>query len=124
MNGWSEGELAAIGRAEEIQLAADRADRTRGPAVPVWIVRVDDDLYVRSFRGPTGAWYRRAQRHRSGHIRVDAIERTVRFTNADPGARAQIDQAYRAKYGRYGASYIQPMTSDSVAETTLRLEPA
>ena len=25
------------------------------------------------------------------------------------------------KYGRYGSRYVTPMTSDSVAETTLRL---
>jgi hypothetical protein len=34
-----------------------------------------------------------------------------------------MDDAYRVKYGRYGRSYVKPMTSDSAAETTLRLEP-
>jgi hypothetical protein len=27
------------------------------------------------------------------------------------------------QYGRYGSSYVTAMTSDSVAETTLQLEP-
>ena len=34
------------------------------------------------------------------------------------------DEAYRVKYGRYGSSYVKPMTSDSTAETALQLKPA
>ncbi len=49
MSGWSHSELATIGTADEIHIAPDRADHTPGPAVPIWVVRVGDDLYV----GPT-----------------------------------------------------------------------
>jgi hypothetical protein len=123
MSGWTDSELATIGTADEIYIAPDRADHSPGPAVPIWVVRVDDDLYVRSYRGPSGSWYRRARRNRSGRIRVGGIDRAVRFTAADAGVRAKVDEAYSAKYGRYSSSLVRPMISDAVAETTLKLQP-
>jgi hypothetical protein len=123
MSGWSDSELATIGRADEIHIAPDRADHTPGPAVPIWVVRVGDDLYVRSYRGPSGSWYRRARRNGSGRIRVGGVDYAVRFTAADPGVRTQVDEVYLDKYGRYGSSLVRPMVSDTVAETTLQLQP-
>jgi hypothetical protein len=124
MSGWSERDLDMIGAAEEIIVVPDRADGTRGRAVPIWVVRVGDELYVRSYRGPSGGWYRRARSRGSGRIRSGVDEFRVRFSEvAAPELRPQIDQAYRVKYGRYG-SLVTTMTSDSVAETTLQLQPA
>jgi hypothetical protein len=125
MSRWSERDLDLIGAADEIIVAPDRADHTPGPAVPIWVVRVGEALYVRSYRGPSGGWYRRARGNGTGRIRSDGEEFRVRFSEvAGPVLRAQIDEAYRAKYGRYGSSYVTPMASDSAAETTLQLEPA
>jgi hypothetical protein len=123
MSEWSASDLGMIGTADEIHVAPDRADHTPGPAVPIWVVRGGSDLYVRSYRGPSGSWYRRARRNGSGRIRVGGIDHAVRFTSADPSVRTQVDEAYRAKYGRYGDSSVRPMTSDTVAETTLQLQP-
>jgi hypothetical protein len=123
MSGWTDSELATIETADEIHIAPDRADHSTGPAVPIWVVRVDDDLYVRSYRGPSGSWYRRARRNGSGRIRVGGIDRAVRFTAVDAGVRAKVDEAYSAKYGRYSSSLVRPMISDTVAETTLQLQP-
>ncbi|HZA72055.1 MAG TPA: DUF2255 family protein [Propionibacteriaceae bacterium] len=121
MSGWSQADLATIGEADEIEVAPDRADHTAASWVPIWVVRVGDELYVRSFRGPSGSWYRRARDTGHGRIRVAGTERTVVFITAEPSTRTEVDDAYRAKYGRYGSSYITPMISDSVAGTTLRL---
>jgi hypothetical protein len=63
MSGWSDSELTTIGTADEIHIAPDRSEHTPGPAVPIWVVRVGNDLYVRSYRGPSGSWYRRARRN-------------------------------------------------------------
>jgi uncharacterized protein DUF2255 len=38
-----------------------------------------------------------------------------------PAVRAGIDTAYRAKYGRYGSSSIDAMTTPAVAAATLQL---
>jgi hypothetical protein len=124
MSGWSDSELATIGTADEIHIAPARADRRPDPpSVPIWVVRVGDDLYVRSYRGPSGSWYRRARRNGSGRIRVGGVDHAVRFAAADTTVRTQVDDAHRAKYGRYGSSLVRPMISDTVAETTLQLQP-
>jgi len=125
MSGWSERDLALICAADEIIVAPDRADHTPGRAVPIWVVRVGDELYVRSYRGSSGGWYRLARGNGNGRIRLGGEEFRVRFSEGTaPELRAQIDEAYRVKYGRYGSSYVIPMTSDSAAETTLQLKPA
>jgi hypothetical protein len=125
MSGWSERDLALIGTADEIRVAPDRGNGTRGRAVPIWVVRVGDELYVRSYRGPSAGWYRHARVSGTGRIRLGGDEFRVRFSEvAAPELRTQIDEAYRVKYGRYGSSLVTTMTSDSVAATTLRLEPA
>ena len=121
MSAWSETDLATIGEADEIEVAPDRADRTRGPWVPIWVVRVGDELYVRSFRGPTGSWYRRAREPGTAGSGSPAPNGPSCSPPPirPPGLRSTMPTA--AKYGRYGSSYITPMTSDSVAGTTLRL---
>jgi hypothetical protein len=87
---------------------------------PIWIVRHDDDLYIRSYRGAAGSWYRAARR--SGHARTRAagIERDVTLTPHD-GDRAAIDDAYRAIQGR--SIYVDAMVADAAAATTLKLTP-
>jgi hypothetical protein len=49
---WSANELEQIGTAEELRISASRADGTLRREVPVWVVRVSGQVYVRT-------WYRR-----------------------------------------------------------------
>jgi Uncharacterized protein conserved in bacteria (DUF2255) len=55
--------------------------------------------------------------------RVAGVDHTIRFTAADSAVRPQVDEAYRAKYGWYGSSYVRRIISDNIAETTLHLQP-
>jgi hypothetical protein len=48
MKAWTEEELGRIGEAQELQLASERPDGTLRPHVTIWVVRLDDGLYVRS----------------------------------------------------------------------------
>jgi 4-carboxymuconolactone decarboxylase len=80
--------------------------------VPIWVVRVGDALYVRSYRGNDGAWYRHATQRREGRIRAGGVERDVAFDTVDAvddTVQSVIDQAYRAKYARYGDTHLRPM---------------
>jgi hypothetical protein len=86
-------------------------------------VRVGDQLYVRSYRGRDGAWYRHALRQAQGRIRVGGVERGVTFEQPDDTVRPAIDEAYRAKYARYGASYLRPVLAAQAIAATLRLTP-
>jgi hypothetical protein len=57
MRDWTAEELDTIGAADELEIAALRPDGIR-PATTIWVVRVGDDLYVRSYRGRAGRWFR------------------------------------------------------------------
>lgn len=120
---WSTAELDTIDRANEVQLSTARTDGSLRSFIPVWVVRIDDGLYVRSYGGRSGSWYRHARRHPHGHLRVPGIDRDVAFTVADDVATDIVDEAYRTKYGRRGGSYVGAMTRNDVAATTLRLSP-
>jgi len=120
---WTSADLDTIGNATELSITTRRWDGTLRPTVPIWVVRVGDDLYVRSYRGPVGAWYRHAHTQASAHIRVGDIERDVSVTAPGPSLRGQIDEAYRHKYSAHGRTYVAPMVADPAAATTLRLTP-
>lgn len=123
MTTWTGDELNKIGAAEELQIAPRRRDGTLRNPVTIWVVRVGDDLFVRSYRGRDGSWFRAAQMSHEGRIRAGGIEQDVTFAlEADSGINDQIDAAYRAKYGRY-PQYVAPMLTAEVRCTTIKLVP-
>ena len=102
MTAWTSDELNKIGNAEELLIAALRSDGTLRKPVIIWVVRLGDDLYVRSVNGRTSAWFRGVQTRHEGHIRAGGVEKDVTFVEeADPGINLQMDAAYRTKYRRY-----------------------
>jgi len=123
MTAWTRDELNRIGNAEELEIAPLRRDGTPRNWVTIWVVRAGDDLYVRSYLGSAGAWYRAAQARRAGRIRAGGVEKEVAFVDeTGPEANAAIDAAYRAKYGRY-PQYVTPMLAEAARATTLKLAP-
>ncbi|MEU4562453.1 DUF2255 family protein [Actinoplanes sp. NPDC023936] len=89
--------------------------------VPIWVVAVGDDLYVRSWKGEAGVWYRRARRYGTGSVVVDGDEHAVRFTPvADPALEEAVDRAFTAKYG--GSEYANAMINPPASGTTMRLD--
>jgi hypothetical protein len=88
------------------------------------VVRHSDDLYVRSYRGTDGAWFRHAQSARQGLIQAGGIGKDVTFADeTDPAVNDQIDAAYRDKYRRIGVSYVGSMVSPGARAATVRLVP-
>ncbi len=123
MTTWTSDEVDKIGRADELQIAPVRRDRTLRNPVTIWVVRHGDDLYVRSWRGRGGSWFRGTQARHEGRIWAGGVEQDVTFVEeTDPGINDQIDAAYRAKYRR-SSSYVPPMISPEAQATTLRLVP-
>jgi hypothetical protein len=61
------------------------------------VVRIDDDLYIRSVNGRTSDWFRGTQRRQEGRIRAGGVEKDVTFVQADADLEARIDDAYRDK---------------------------
>lgn len=123
MANWTPQQLDRIGSAEELQIASRRSDGTLRPFVTIWVVRVGDDIYVRSAYGANNPWFRRALASGTGRIRAGGVESDVSFADAATGAHAAIDAAYHAKYDRYGPAIVGTVVGPSVVETTLRLVP-
>jgi hypothetical protein len=90
----------------------------------IWVVRIGDDLYVRSVNGRTSAWFRGVQTRHEGHIRAGGVEKDVTFVEESaPEVNDQIDAAYRTKYRRYAASIISHITSPGAQSATIKLVP-
>jgi hypothetical protein len=120
---WTADELGKIGAADELRIAPLRRDGSPRNPVTIWVVRHGDDLYVRSYKGSGGSWYRGARARSEGHIQAGGVDRDVTFVaETDPSINDEIDTAYRAKYGRYSA-YVEPMVAEAARATTLRLVP-
>src|SRR5919197_4624457 len=103
MTAWTRDELGKIEAAEELELASVRRDGTLRNPVTIWVVRVGDDLYVRSWKGRTGSWFSASQVRHEGHIQAGGVDKDVTFlAEADVDINDQIDAAYRTKYRRYG----------------------
>jgi hypothetical protein len=124
MTAWTSDELTKIAAADELDIAPLRPDGTLRTPVTIWVVRHGDDLYVRSYRGSGGAWFRAAQARHEGHIRAGGVDQDVTFAEeTDPAVNDQIDAAYRAKYHRFSATYVDPMVTPAARATTLKFVP-
>jgi hypothetical protein len=125
MSEWTSEQLDKIGAADELEIAAQRPDGSLRPYTTIWVVRAGGDLYVRSYRGRGGAWFRSVLRRPEGRVRAAGVERDVTFTEVGDEGRDAIDQAYREKYAsRYASTYVDPMLTADAAAATLRLVPA
>jgi hypothetical protein len=125
MAAWTSDELNKIGKADELRIASLRGDGTQRNPVTIWVVRIGDDLYVRSVNGRTSAWFRGTQARHQGHIRAGGIEKDVTFVEEAEGDAAlndRIDAAYRTKYG-YPSGPVSHITSPTARAATIKLVP-
>jgi hypothetical protein len=108
MSGWTAEELDKIGAADELEIASLRPDGSLRPYVTIWVVRVGDDLYVRSYRGRNGAWFRSVLRHPEGRVRAGE-------STATPGSRNPMTRTIARSTRR-----TAPSTPDMPAPTSIR----
>jgi hypothetical protein len=123
MTTWTSDELNKIGVAEELKIASLRQDGTLRKPVIIWVVRMDDDLYVRSVNGRGSAWFRGVETRHEGQIRAGGVVKDVTFVDeTDSDVNDQIDAAYTTKYRRY-TSIAKSMTTPAVRAATIKLVP-
>ncbi|MDR3572402.1 MAG: DUF2255 family protein [Anaerolineaceae bacterium] len=124
MTVWMKNELDKIGTAEELQIASLRRDCTLRKPVTIWVVRIDDDLYVRSVNGRSSAWFRGVQMRYEGRIQAGGINKEVTFVETtDADINVQIDAAYRTKYRQYGPAIVNTIVSPGARAATIKLVP-
>jgi len=124
MTTWTSDELNKIGTAEELQIASLRRDGTLRNPVTIWVVRLSEDLYIRSVKGRIGLWFRGTQSRHEGHIRAGGVDKDVTFVEeTDAHVNEQIDAAYRTKYRRYAASIVNTTLTPEARAATIKLVP-
>ena len=92
----------------------------------VWIVRVGDELYLRSVNGPEAAWYRSTRSRHQGRIAARGIVRNVTWVDVDAAQHPDIDPAIDAEYARKyrgSTSAIERINSPAARTTTMRVDP-
>jgi hypothetical protein len=121
---WTGDELNKIGRAGELRVESMRSDGTLRKPVTIWVVRIGNDLYVRSVNGRGSAWFRGVLARHAGHIRAGGVEKEVGFveTDGDASLHEQIDAAYKAKYG-WPSGPVSHITSAEARAATIKLVP-
>lgn len=123
MTTWTGSELDRIGAAEELEIAGRRRDGGLRSRRTIWVVRLGDDLYVRSVNGRTSAWFRGVLERLEGRVWAGGVEKDVSFSEeSDPGVNDRIGDAYRAKYRRY-PQYVAPLLTPDARAATLKLAP-
>ncbi len=124
MTTWTSDELNKIGTAEELRIAGLKSDGTLRKPTIIWVVRVGDELYVRSVNGRSSGWFRGIQVRHEGRLWAGGVQKDVSFVEIpDPTINEQIDTAYATKYRRYAASIIDSINGPKAGAATLQLLP-
>jgi hypothetical protein len=120
---WSPEELNSICSAVELHIAIRRPDGRLRRWTPIWVVCVDEQVYVRTwYRRETG-WFGHALLSRRARICIPGLAAEVAVEDLGHGEvdlQASVDAAYRTKYGHHGS---ESMVTAAAAATTLRLAP-
>jgi hypothetical protein len=113
--------IERLDAAIEVEARTPRRDGSTSSR-PIWVVVSGGDAYVRSYRGASGAWYRRAKADGALTLVVDGTEvPAVVEPVEDDDVNGRVSEAYRDKYGARSPGPTETMVDDEVSATTLRL---
>lgn len=121
MTAWTREELKTFGDPEEVTIETMRKDGSLRKPVIIWIVRHDDDLYIRSVNGREASWFRGVLTRHEGRIRAGSVEKDVYLVETDD-VNDEVDAAYREKYRRY-PGIVPSIVKPEAQAATLRLDP-
>jgi hypothetical protein len=120
--GWPPQQLDAFAAVEEITIQTMREDGSLRRAVPIWVVVVGNELFVRSSHGRGSGWYKGAiTRHRA--VIAGANQAQAVALVEEQEKVAQIDDAYRHKYRQYERSFLPALLAEPARTAAFRLEP-
>jgi hypothetical protein len=93
--------------------------------IGIWLVVVNDRVFVRSWSFKPGGWYRTFLEQPRGTIQIAGREIAVRAVRVrDKRVRDAVDRAYLDKYNTPGAiKYARDLGSAKSRATTLELKP-
>jgi hypothetical protein len=113
------GTLRALRDVQEVRIRTEKHSKS---AVVIWVVAADNEVFVRSWLGTKGRWYRDLAAGGPATLEFGARHLAVQVIPArDPGA---IDRASREFLRKYQtSSHAQEMVRPEILPTTLRVEP-
>ena len=93
--------------------------------IGIWVVVVNDRVFVRSWSVKPGGWYRTFLEEPHGTVQIADREIAVRAVRTrDKRVRNAVDRAYLDKYNTPGAiKYARDLESAQSRATTLELRP-
>ena len=119
--GWKPTTLSEIANQEEIRVSSERTGGGYRRWTPIWIVRVGDEVYVRSGFGANGSWYRHATNSQAYIKAAGTLYKVGLIRHTDPASVAAVDAAYRQKYS--GDPSLPLLLTDEARSKTSLLSP-
>jgi len=111
-----------LGELQDVQELAIRTEKHPESAVVIWVVVADDEVFVRSWRGAEGRWYRDLAAGGPATLEFAGRRLAVRALPArDQAAVVRASREFLRKYQR--STHAQEMVRSETLPTTLRLEP-
>jgi hypothetical protein len=99
-----------------------RTEKHPKSAVVIWVVVAGDEVFVRSWRGTKGRWYRDLAAGGPATLEFAGRRLAVQAVPAsDPAAVARASREFLSKYRP--SSHADEMVRSEILPTTLRLEP-
>ena len=123
---WSPEELNLLGTAGEVEVSSVHHDGSMSRQRIVWIVRVGNQLFLRSVNGPEAGWYRSTRSRHQGQLEARGLVRQVGWVDVDAAADPDIDPAVDAEYARKyrgSTTAIERINSTAARSTTMRVDP-
>ena len=99
-----------------------RTEKHPETGVTIWVVVADDEVFVRSWRGAEGRWYRDLAAGGPATLEYAGRRLAVQASPADDqDAVARVSREFLRKYQRN--NHAQEMVRSETLPTTLRIEP-
>jgi hypothetical protein len=114
--------LDLLARTKEVRVETSRPGGPVNSAI-IWIVVDGQNVFVRSWLGERGRWYREARVN--PQVTLLAGERRIAATAVsatDAESVRRCSEGFQAKYPKSKSTPM--MLADDILDTTLRLEPA
>ena len=106
----------------DVQEVRIRTEKHPKSAVVIWVVVADDEVFVRSWRGAKGRWYRDLAAGGPATLEFAGRRLAVQALPArDQGAVARASREFLRKY--QPSPDAREMVRSEILPTTLRLEP-
>lgn len=118
----TEFDAQTLGELRDVQEVAIRTEKHPKSAVVIWVVVADDEVFVRSWLGAKGRWYRDLAAGEPATLEFAGRQLAVHTIPAsDQHAVAGASREFLRKYQR--STHAQEMVRSETLPTTLRLEP-